>query len=128
MSFNYSEGNGRIITIDDRDYFIYISKDRDYRDRIDLVYKMIYKDSEGKMQVRKFRIDVLFPDGMKMDICAINDRAVFTFLASHEIAAKNFITFLSFGRDNSFVIENYKETANAEVISHNVITYVNPIQ
>lgn len=128
FKFNYSDGAGRIFTIDNRDYFIFISKDRDYRDRIDLIYRMIYKDSEGKMQIRKFRINVRFPDGMQQDICIINDKAVFNYLAGHEIAAKNFITFLCFGRMNSFVIDDYKETPNAQVISHNVITYVNPIQ
>lgn len=124
----YTEGVGRIFTLDDRDYFIMISNAKNNKDEIDRIYQMIYKDSEGKMQRRKFMITVRYPDGMINNLSGLNDAPVFNFLANDEVSAKNFITFLCFGRDNSFIIEDYKMTQNAEVMSHNVIVYVTPIQ
>ena len=126
--FEYSEGVGRIITIDDRDYFILIPTDHDTSDRINQTYQMIYKDSEGKLQRRKFLIDVRYADGMNQTLCGLNDAPVFSYISTNEMAARNFITFLCFGRENSFVIEQYRMSPEAQVMSRNVIVYVNPIQ
>lgn len=126
--FEYSEGVGRIITIDDRDYFILIPTDRDNRDLINQTYQMVYKDSAGKLQRRKFVISVRYADGMSQSLTGLNDAPVFSYIANNEMAARNFITFLCFGRDNSFVIEQYRMSPEAQVMSRNVIVYVNPIQ
>ena len=128
MAFNYSEGIGRIFTIDNRDYFILNMMTHDYAGAISTDYRMIYKDNQGKMQERLFRCTVLFPDGEKVELSTLDDKPLFTFLAAREINAASFITNLCFNRDYSFVIHDYKESLCADPINHNVIAYITMIK
>ena len=128
MAFNYSEGIGRIFTIDNRDYFILNMMTHDYAGAISTDYRMIYKDNHGKMQERLFRCTVLFPDGEKVELSTLDDKPLFTFLAAREINAASFITNLCFNRDYSFVIPDYKESLCADPINHNVIAYITMIK
>ena len=128
MEFNYSQGIGRIFTIDNKDYFILNMAEHDYRGLITTDYRMIYKDGLGYMQERRFRCTVRFPSGEKVELSALDDKPLFTFLAAREINAAGFITNLCFKRDYSFVIPDYKESLYAEPTDHNVIAYITMIK
>ena len=128
MAFNYSEGVGRIFTIDNKDYFILNMMTHDYAGAISTDYRMIYKDSQGEMQERLFRCTVRFPNGEKVELSTLDDKPLFTFLAAREINAAGFITNLCFKRDYSFVIPDYKESLCSEPTEHNVIAYITMIK
>lgn len=128
MAFNYSEGVGRIFTIDNKDYFILNMMTHDYAGAISTDYRMIYKDSQGEMQERLFHCTVRFPNGEKVELSTLDDKPLFAFLAAREINAAGFITNLCFKRDYSFVIPDYKESLCSEPTEHNVIAYITMIK